>query len=217
MQNKITKRQKEILQYIYSHFQTDGFPPSFEELKDKFDISSNQAIIDHLNSLEKKGLIKRGENQARGLRLTPLGCKSIGADQIIPVVGGSYAGPFVQTIELQGEWLKTSSEVHEYKSEVFIIEVHGDSMINAGIFDGDKLLVQTQEHFKSGDIVLAQRNEGSTVKKFIRQNKPPFISLRPENPKYSHISFTDDVKMKGKVIAKWEAGTIKSLIQGRFL
>lgn len=213
----ITDRQKELLKVIYESLKNDNIPPSFDDLKESLSIKSNQAILDHLNALEKKGLIKREEKSARSIKITPLGFKSLKIDPISPLLGASYAGAFTQTMELQGEWLKLPGEVHEYKKEVFFIKVSGDSMINAGIYENDILLVQKQEHFSSGDIVLAQSNDGSTIKRFVRQNKPPFISLRPENPKYNYILFNDDVEMKGKIIAKWELGNIKPLIQGRFL
>ncbi|OGD67099.1 hypothetical protein A3F08_00890 [Candidatus Berkelbacteria bacterium RIFCSPHIGHO2_12_FULL_36_9] len=133
------------------------------------------------------------------------------------MAGSSYAGAFTETFQLQGQWIQLSNEVKQLSDEVYIIEISGDSMINAGINNGDKLLIKTQIHFKSGDIVVAQTANGTTVKRFIRQNKPPFIFLKPENPNYKHISFTDEVAMQGKVIGKLVSGHWQQLTQGRFL
>lgn len=212
----LTKRQKDFLMAIYNSLRNEGYPPTFEELREQFQISSNQAILDHLVALEKKGMINR-EDTARGIQITPLAYKIIKLPPLLPMLGKSYAGPMTQTVELQGTWEELSTSVKKLNSEIYIIEVSGDSMVNAGIQDGDKLLIQSQIHFKSGDIVVAQSPEGTTVKRFIRQNKPPFIFLKPENPKYKHISFTDEVAMQGKVIGKLVSGHWQQLTQGRFL
>lgn len=217
MEGKITKRQGELLSFIYNSFNTNGYPPSFDDIKHALNISSNQAVIDHLNSLEKKGYIKREEKSARGIKISPLGYQLLEAEPLFEVVGVSYAGTFTESFQLQGRWLELSNQVKQLSDQVYVIEISGDSMINAGINDGDKLLVQEQEHFKSGDIVLALSQEGTTVKRFIRQNKPPFIFLKPENPKYTHISFTEEVKMQGKIIGKLVSNQWQQLTQGRFL
>ena len=212
----ITKRQKQFLLAIYDSLKDEGYPPTFEELRGRFNISSNQAILDHLNALETKGLISR-DDTARGIQIEQLGLKTLDVKQIVPLLGKSYAGPLTQAVELQGSWEELSSDVKKLNNDVYIIEISGDSMINAGIQDGDKLLIQSQTHFKSGDIVVAQSPDGTTVKRFIRQNKPPFIYLKPENPKYKHISFTDEVAMQGKIIGKLVSGHWQQLTQGKFL
>lgn len=216
MEGKITKKQKEILEFVYESLGSIGVPPTLEEFKEKFGFKSNQAILDHLASLEKKQLIKRDSGSARGIQLTQLGFDELQKSPLIPFAGASYAGTFTETFQLQGSWTQ-SGDVRQYANPVYIIEVIGDSMINAGIYENDKLLIQTQEHFKSGDIVVAQTSDGTTVKRFIRQNKPPFIFLQPENPKYKHISFTDEVRMQGKVIGKLVSNHWQQLTQGRFL
>lgn len=216
MVNKsITKRQKEFLRAIVDSLMSEGYPPTFDELKEKFGISSNQAIIDHLNALEKKNLIVK-DGTPRGIKLTQLGYKALGQKPLVPMAGSSYAGAFTETFTIQGQWQELSKEVERLSSEVYVIKVSGDSMINAGINNGDHLLIQTLDHFKSNDIVVATAKDGTTVKRFIRQNKPPFIFLKPENPKYNHISFTDEVEMQGKVIGKLVNNHWQQLTQGRF-
>ena len=146
--NKITKRQKDLLLSIYNSLKNEGFPPSFDELKAKLNISSNQAIIDHLSSLEKKGLISREEKSARGIKITPLGFKTIKTNPLIPVAGNSYAGAFAETFS-QSSWMTLSNHVEKLEEQVYIIKINGDSMINAGINDGDHLLVQEKKEFVS--------------------------------------------------------------------
>ena len=82
-----------------------------------------------------------------------------------------------------------------------MLKISGDSMINAGIDDGDAVLVQTVKEFVSKDIVFAEIGDGGTVKRFISEDKPPYVYLKPENPNYKNILFTDDVRLKGKVIS----------------
>jgi len=215
---KITKRQKEILKFIYNSIQTNGFPPTIDEFKDKFNISSNQAILDHLESLEKKELVLRKQDQsARNIKITPLGYKKLGIDPLAPIAGISYAGSFNETFEITDQWQELSGgEVKRNNKEVFLIKVSGDSMINAGINENDLLLAQSEKEFKSGDIVIAQTPEGTTIKRFISDDQPPFIYLKPENPKYDIIPFTHEMTLQAKIIGKWIEGKIISLIQGGF-
>ena len=217
MQRGATKRQKELLSLIYNSYKNDGYPPNFDELKEKLNISSNQAIIDHLVSLERKGLISREEKSARSIKIKPLGYGILGVNPLFPIVGTSYAGVFTEAIEIQGKWAPASGHVQKLEEETFLIKISGDSMVNAGILEGDHLLVKAQKEFVSGDIVLAQTSEGTTVKRFISQDSPPYLYLKPENPKHKIILFTPEVEMQGKIIGKFEKGIVGPITQGRFL
>jgi len=215
--SQATKRQKELLRAIYSSLKNAGYPPSFEDLKNKFEIKSNQAIIDHLMSLEKKGLITRGEKSARTIKIKPLGYKILGVRPLAQFLGTSSAGDFIKSEEITGEWKEISKDVKKLDEKVYIIRVNGDSMVNVGIDDGDTLLVQEQEEFKSGDIVVANTPNGTTVKRFISQDSPPYLFLKPENPKYKIIHFTEEITLQGKIIGKLVSGEWQQLTQGRFL
>lgn len=216
MKEKITQRQKNLLWIIYKSVRDNGYPPSFEEIKSEMNISSKQAVTDYLISLEKKGLIERGVKSARGIKILPLGYQILKVNPLAPTLGASYAGYFTETFTISGSWQEISPEIKLLNNEVFVIEVNGDSMVNAGILSGDKLLIQKSETFKNKDIVLACTNEGTTIKRFIKQNQPPFIYLKPENPKYKNILFTDDVFMQGKVIGKFVAGHWQQITQRSF-
>ncbi len=203
---ELTKRQKEVLIILYNHIKTSGFPPSFEEAKEQLNISSNQSLLDLLHKLEEKGCIKRQEGQARGIRILPLGFKTLNKKTLIPMAGISSCGPSVESYsetfekwdELPSNLLK-NERVLESEEEVFVIKVHGDSMVNAGIDDGDILLIKKVKEFFDGDIVVARSDEGSTVKRFIA-TEDGRTWLQPENPAYDKIPIFMETIFDGKVI-----------------
>lgn len=206
MNNTITKRQKQLLEVIYDYIKDAGYPPTFEEMRIGLNVSSNQSIIDLLEKLKNKGFIQRNESAARGISILPASYKILGKPPLVAFLGFASAGAPLETIEISGEWQEAPGEVAKLKGEVFLLKISGDSMINAGIDDGDVILVQSHKEFISGDIVLAQIDDGSTVKRFISEDKPPYVYLKPENPKYKVIPFTDETNLTGKVISVLKNG-----------
>lgn len=198
----ITKRQKEVLKVIYNWIRNSGFPPSFNELKEELGVSSNQTILEHLINLEKKELIRREEGSARGIKILRKGYDTIKVKPLVPMFGTTSAGSFMEAIEEAGAWLTLSKDASMLSDDFFVIRVNGDSMEGAGIKEGDLILFQKTNEFYSGDIVLAQTNEGTTIKRFVSGDKPPYVYLKPENPKYNNILFEDGMKMIGKMIKK---------------
>ena len=168
---------------------------------DRLGVKSNQSVIDLLAKLENKKLIRRNESQARGIVILPLGYKLLGEPPLIPFLGVSHAGSPISAVEIQGEWKQLSDQVAKLEDDIIILRVSGDSMINAGIDDGDKVLVRMQKEFSSGDIVLADVDGESTIKRFISEDKSPYLYLKPENPKYDIVYFTEVVTLKGKIIS----------------
>ena len=209
--DKVTKRQKELLSVIYRHIKETGYPPTFEEMREGLDVVSNQSVIDFLIKLEKQGLIKRNEASARGLAILPLGYKMLNQPPLIPFLGMTTAGMPMEANEISGEWQSVSLEVKKLKDEVFLLKISGDSMINASIEDGDIVLVKKQKEFSSGDIVLAQIGDEATIKRFVSEDTPPFIYLKPENPKYNNIPFTEETRLAGKVISVFKNSYWKSV------
>lgn len=203
---KITLRQKELLQIIYKHIQSEGYPPTFEEMREELKVSSNQSVIDLLNKLEKKRIIKRNQSIARSIAILPIGYEILGKPPLAPFLGITTAGVPINSIEITGEWQTLSPSVSRLKEDVFILKVSGDSMINAGIDDGDLVLVKSEKEFISGNVVLAQIRDEMTIKRFISDDKPPYIYLKPENPKYNVIAATDEMTLKGKVISVLKEG-----------
>ncbi len=206
MKTNITPKQKKVLEIIYSSINSSGYPPSLAELKDLMGVASNQAVLNYLKSLEAKGLIKKGDGQARSIKILPLGYHILGKEQMVPVSGISSAGPFVEAPEMFGKWKVLPGEVtkneiiKQSEEEVFVIQVNGDSMINAGIFDGDLLLVKKTREYRSRDIVVARSDDGTTVKRFIAEPDGRAY-LKPENPIYRIIPLFEETIFDGKVIS----------------
>ncbi|MEK9156335.1 MAG: transcriptional repressor LexA [Patescibacteria group bacterium] len=198
--NTITKRQKELLLIIYNSLKDEGYPPSLEELRSKLNVKSNQAVIDHLNGLEKKGTLTRAEGIARSIVLTQKGFDVLNLPPLIANLGTSYAGAFAGTYQTD-LWTTLSDEV-KINQNMFLVQISGDSMIDAGINNGDTLVAQRSSEFTNRDIVVAQLHEGTTVKRFMTQNHAPRKFLKPENKKYDILYFKPDTKMQAKIIGK---------------
>jgi len=200
MVNGITERQKNLLSSIYDHIVNTGYPPTFEEMREALGVSSNQSILDLLTKLQRKGLVKK-ESGSRSIAILGLGYEALGRPALAPVLGTTTAGLPAESIELTGEWRPISSDTAKFAEDIFMLKISGDSMVNAGIDDGDAVLVQTMKEFVSGDIVFAEIGDEGTVKRFMSDDKPPYVYLKPENPNYKNILFTDEVRLKGKVIS----------------
>ena len=197
MQRRVTKRQKELLRIIYKYIQSSGYPPTLLDMRQKLNVSSNQAVLDLLKQLENKKLIKRDEGEARGLKITSLGFSAIEKQPLMPMMGITAAGFATEAIA-QNEWLALSSGYKKYDN-VFIVQVSGNSMIEANIYDGDAVLIKEQREYKSGDIVLARIGSEVTLKTFIAKDGRTY--LRPENPACVTIAITEDTYFLGKYIA----------------
>lgn len=206
MKKAVTKRQKELLSIIYQHISNTGFPPAFDEMREELDVISNQSIVDLLAKLIEQGCIRRRPSAARGISFLPYGYEALGRPPLAPMLGTTTAGTPAEAIELIGEWQTLSGNVARFAEDVFLLKISGDSMINAGIDDGDAVLVQSKKYFVSGEIVLAYVGDEATVKRFISEDKPPYTYLKPENPNHDIIFFKDDVELKGKVISVLKQG-----------
>ena len=197
MKKEITKRQSELLRFIYKFIQNSGYPPTLGEMREKLEVASNQAVLDLLKSLETKNLIKRETGDARGIKITTLGCAAIKKNPLVNIAGVTAAGPATEAIA-QNEWLPLPSGYKKYDN-VFIVQVSGSSMIEANIYDGDSVLIKEQKEYKSGDIVLARIGDDVTLKTFIAKDGK--VHLKPENPACRIIAITEDTYFLGKMIA----------------
>lgn len=206
MEISLTKRQKELLGFIYEYLKDSGFPPTYEEMREKLGVSSNQSVVDLLRKLGDGGFIKRNEAAARGLVILPLGYKALEKSPLAPLLGATAAGALMEMIEVVGEWQEVPGDVAKLKENVFLFKVIGDSMINVGIENNDIVIVKEHKEFSSGDVVLAQYGDLSTIKRFISDDKPPFVYLKPENPAYPIIPFDHQTKLLGKVISVIKQG-----------
>lgn len=200
----LTKRQRDVLTILYQHISTEGYPPSFDELRKLLDVSSNQTVTDLLKALEKKAVIKRDEGSARGLSITKKGFEALSVQPLLPLAGFSRGGPLTEAVATVGEWRTVGSGISKLstKQETFLIKIHGDSMEGV-IWDGDVVLVmpiQSLDEIKNRDIVLIESDGDTTVKRYVTKGGRRY--LEPENPKYQPISITRDMHIQGKIIAR---------------
>ncbi|HRR95358.1 MAG TPA: transcriptional repressor LexA [Candidatus Ratteibacteria bacterium] len=190
---KLTERQREILKFIKNFTEKNGYPPTIEEIMRKFSFSSPNAVITHLSALKKKGVIERKENISRGIIIKE-------TDKIydIPIVGNIPAGiPLEEEENIEG--YLTISENLLSRDEYFALRVKGESMKDAGIFDGDYVILKKDNEIKNGDIVVAYLDNQYTVKYFYKKDSS--IELRPANKLYTSIKVNKNQKFQiiGKV------------------
>lgn len=181
-EDKLTKRQKEILEYIKKYSADKKYPPSIREIATKFELSSPATAHVHVKKLIEKGYLKRGKTSNHLLELqVPNEFENKSDDVVVvPLLGKVTAGNPIEAIEVPNEVISLPSYLLPKKKEVFTIKVDGDSMINAGIFDKDIVIVERTNSVKNGDIVVAMDEENQvTIKRFFKEKD--YIRLQPEN------------------------------------
>lgn len=197
---RLTERQKQTLMFIYNRIRYTGYPPTLSEIREELHVASNQAVLDLLKILKDKKYIRKEQGAARGIQLTQKGYDELNVSTYAPMVGVTVAGPFMDTLEQYGEWQEVSGDLAKLSDKIALFKIKGDSMIGAGLNDGDIVVIQYHvNEFRNGDIVLARNDDGTTIKRFVNVNGK--IHLAPENPKYKRISFTPDLRLIGKVIS----------------
>ena len=202
MPKDLTARQREIFEYIRNMIRTKGRPPSIREIGESFQIHSTNGVRAVLEALERKGYIRRDRYTSRGIELLkePLEQMLSGRYREVFWVGRVAAGtPIWAEQNIEGSFLLDREFVPG--EEVFSLRVRGDSMIDAGIYDGDFVLVKRQPHADPGDVVVAQIGDEATVKKFFPERRR--IRLEPANPEYGPIVVERDAPgfaIAGKVI-----------------
>jgi repressor LexA len=204
-QSVLTKRQAEILAFIKTHIRYSGFPPTISEIQGQFSFKSPNAVQDHLKALVRKGQIRRNPNQWRGLELI-VSNKSRGdsahySTVSVPLIGRVTAGVPVLAEENFEGTISVDRSLVGRSTRLFALHVRGDSMIKAGIYDGDIAIAQQQSDADHGDIIIALLGDEATVKRFYR--KKNLILLQPENNMMQPIKINEesDFKVLGKVIA----------------
>lgn len=194
---ELTERQKQILDYIESLIVERGHSPTIREIGARFGISSTNGVRSHLAALVKKGYLKKEDYISRGLELTRNLASRIGR---VPLVGSVPAGLPIDAVEnIEGEIALDLSFMP--KGDSFSLTVTGDSMIGAGIYNGDVVVVQKQSVARKGDIVVAIVNGEATVKRYFRDGER--IRLQPENSDFEPIYIgrkSGDFRIAGKVV-----------------
>jgi len=193
--DSLTPRQRQVLQFIGSYQDNNGYPPSQREIAAHLQISGTLPVGKHLDALEKKGYLKR-DRVSRGIALTTPVSHSVS----LPIAGSVRAGTLTPAVEdIQGYFAVDQLAVKG--SGCFFLRVKGDSMIDAGIFEDDLVLVRPQATADNGDIVVAMVEGEGTLKKFFRESS--HIRLQPANPTMTPIVVRPgdgDVVIVGKVI-----------------
>ena len=190
----LTPRQEQVLEFIQEEIRSRGYPPTVREICQGLGLRSSSTVHAHLSQLEKKGYIRRDPTKPRAIEVL-----AEDDDHLIPVpiIGRVTAGEPILAVENQ-EGTMTLPKDFVGSGENFLLRVRGDSMIGAGILDGDLVLVRRQDTADNGDIVVALVNgEEATVKRFFREKD--YIRLQPENEHLEPI-ITKELRVLGKVI-----------------
>lgn len=199
MRPKLTARQQEILDYIEQVVSTSGVPPSIRQIGAALGISSTNGVRSHLKALEKKGYIHRSLRTSRGIamldRLKQSATAALQETVDVPILGRVTAGMPILAVENRDGHLQLDASLIK-SSDTFALRVEGDSMIEAGILDGDYVLVRPQPSAENGDIVVALLEDEVTVKRFYRETDG--IRLQPENANMEPI-YASNVQICGKV------------------
>ncbi len=197
LMERLTPRQQEIYDYLYRHLLENGYPPTLREICKEFGMRSTRAASDHLLALERKGFIIRTRDRSRGIEL--VGPRPNAVGQSVPVMGRIAAGSPLLAQEEIKERLTLDPDFVGGESN-FMLEVQGESMIDAHICPGDYIMVRPQPDARSGDIVVAMIEDEATVKRFER--KGDSIQLIPENAEMEPIPIPDprQLKIVGKVV-----------------
>lgn len=193
---KITDKQSQILEYIKSEILNKGYPPSVRDICQAVDLKSTSSVHSHLESLEKNGYIRRDPTKPRTIEILDDNFNLVRREVVnVPIVGTVAAGQPILAIENIENYFPIPAE-YMPNEETFMLKVKGESMINAGILDGDTILVKRQNYAKNGDMVVALVEDSATVKTFYKEDG--HIRLQPEND-YMDPIILPDVEIIGKV------------------
>ena len=193
---KITAKQQEILEYIKEQILKKGYPPAVREICEAVRLKSTSSVHAHLETLEKNGYIRRDPTKPRAIEILDDTCNLTRREVVnVPIVGHVAAGEPILATENIENYFPVPSE-YIPNQDVFMLHVKGDSMINAGILNGDNILVRQQSSASNGDIVVALVEDSATVKTFYKENG--YYRLQPENDFMDPI-IVDDVSILGIV------------------
>ena len=196
-QGKITDKQREILEYIKEMILKKGYPPAVREICEAVHLKSTSSVHSHLESLEKNGYIRRDPTKPRTIEILDDDFALTRRELVnVPVIGTVAAGVPILAEQNIEDYLPIPAEILPNK-EVFMLKVKGNSMIEAGIYNGEKVIVAKQPNAENGDKVVALVDDSATVKTFYKENG--HFRLQPENSSMDPI-ILDQVEILGKVI-----------------
>jgi repressor LexA len=195
---KLTVKQNLVLDFLKRSIAKNGYPPTVREIGKALDLSSPATVQAHLNTLEAKGYIKRGDSKNRAIELL-INNEYVESDTVdVPLLGKVTAGNPIEAIEMPDEFFTLPASMIPTKKEIFTLKVSGTSMINAGVHDGDIVIVQRQATANNGDMVVAMTEDNEvTLKTFYKEDG--YFRLQPENDTMAPI-ILDKVYIVGKAI-----------------
>ncbi|MFA6807998.1 MAG: transcriptional repressor LexA [Eubacteriales bacterium] len=197
MTSELTNRQSQILDIIKNKIATNGYPPSVREIGEAVGLTSSSTVHNHLTSLEQKGYIRRDPTKPRAIEILN-SFSDVNTRRIVnvPIVGQVTAGEPILAVENIEDYFPVPADMVK-NDTVFMLNVKGESMIEAGILDGDLIIVRQQNSANNGDIIVALLDEKATVKRFFKEKD--IIRLQPENSSMAPI-YSQNVSVLGKVI-----------------
>ena len=194
---RISAKQKEILDFIKSEILNKGYPPAVREICEAVNLKSTSSVHSHLETLEKNGFIRRDPTKPRAIEIIDDDFNLVRRELVnVPIIGSVAAGePIFAEQNVEGYMPVLPGDMP--KGEAFILRVKGESMINVGIYDGDKVLVHKQNVAENGELVVALVDDAATVKTFYKEDG--YFRLQPENDEMDPI-LVNDLQIVGKVI-----------------
>lgn len=194
---KISAKQNEILEYLKAQIISRGYPPAVREICEAVHLKSTSSVHSHLETLEKNGYIRRDPSKPRAIEIVDDEFNLTRRDLVnVPIIGTVTAGQPILAVENIEGYFPLPTE-YMPNEQTFMLKVKGQSMVNAGIFDGDQILVEKQSTAHNGDFVVALIDDSVTVKTFYKENG--HYRLQPENDFMDPI-IVDEVQILGKVI-----------------
>ena len=197
---KVSKRQEAILEFIKEQVRLKGYPPSVREIGEAVGLASSSTVHGHLSRLEGKGLIRRDPTKPRAIEVISIEDDTIPKQEVIhvPLIGKVTAGSPITAVENIEEFFPLPNNYGTSEENIFMLEIMGESMIEAGILNGDYVIVKKQANANNGDIVVAMTDEDeATVKRFFKEKD--HIRLQPENSSMEPI-IVNNVSILGKVV-----------------
>jgi repressor LexA len=192
----LTKRQREIFDYVKSYGEQHGYPPTVRDIGKAIGLTSSSTVHAHLANLEKLGVLRRDPTKPRAIEVLVDKAKAAVAPSGLPLVGQVAAGQPVLAEENIEEYVSVPEIAGGDQGE-FVLRVKGDSMVGAGIFEGDYVVVRPQETATDGEIVVALVEDEATVKRFFKERE--HVRLQPENDALDPI-LSRDVQLLGRVV-----------------
>ncbi|KAF0524191.1 transcriptional repressor LexA [Pediococcus pentosaceus] len=201
MAKNISTKQLSVLEYIYKTVNAQGYPPTVREIGSAIGLSSTSTVHGHIDRLQKNGFLEKDPTKPRALEVTKLGLDALGVQDknpTIPLLGVVTAGEPILAVEEATDFFPVPPEYENDISNLFMLTIRGESMINAGILSGDQVIVRKQSTADNGTIVIAMTDENeATCKRFYRESD--HIRLQPENDTMAPI-ILDNVTILGKVV-----------------